>query len=53
MAATAGTQLWFEGVRTNQTGTIRDFVLPALRPGRTFTCDIRAQWTAPDGHVVD
>jgi uncharacterized protein (TIGR03000 family) len=44
----AAAQLWFEGVRMNQTGTIRDFVSPALQPGRTFTYDIRAQWTPVD-----
>ncbi len=38
-------ELWFENVRTLQTGTARRFVSPPLLPGRSYVYDVRAVWT--------
>jgi uncharacterized protein (TIGR03000 family) len=46
-------EVWFEGDKTSQTGSDRSFVSPQLQPGKSFTYDIRARWTGPDGKVVD
>jgi uncharacterized protein (TIGR03000 family) len=37
-------EVFFEGTRTQQTGTEREFVSPELTPGRTFTYHIRTRW---------
>ena len=39
----ADAEVWFEGVKTKQTGTERRFVSPPVLPGR-YTYDIRATW---------
>jgi uncharacterized protein (TIGR03000 family) len=46
-------QVWVEGAKTQQTGSLRHFVSPALTPGQDFTYDIRARWTDENGNVVD
>jgi uncharacterized protein (TIGR03000 family) len=46
-------EVWVEGVKTQQTGSLRHFVSPPLTPGREFSYDIRAKWTDKDGKVVD
>jgi len=46
-------QVWVEGAKTQQTGSLRHFVSPALTPGQNFTYDIRARWTDENGNVVD
>jgi len=46
-------EIWFEGDRTMQTGTQRQFVSPPLDRGRKFTYDVRARWTDGNGKVVD
>jgi uncharacterized protein (TIGR03000 family) len=38
-------QIWFEGQKTNQQGSYRNFISPPLDPGKDYTYDIRAQWT--------
>ncbi len=40
-----GTELWFNGTKTSVTGTKREFVTPALTPGKDFTYEIKARWT--------
>jgi uncharacterized protein (TIGR03000 family) len=45
-------EVWFEGVKTKQTGKEREFVSPVLPEGKNFTYEIRAKWTA-DGKVVE
>jgi len=40
-----GAEIWFEGSKTSQTGSVRTFVSPAVQPGKSFTYDIRARWT--------
>jgi uncharacterized protein (TIGR03000 family) len=49
----ANAEIWFEGDKTNQTGTERNFVSPALETDKSFTYDIRARWTDGGGKVVD
>jgi uncharacterized protein (TIGR03000 family) len=49
----ADAQIWVEGAKTKQTGTVRDFVSPPLTPGQDYRWDIRAKWTDETGHVVD
>jgi uncharacterized protein (TIGR03000 family) len=49
----ADAQIWIEGVKTKETGTVRDFVSPPLTPGQDYTYDIRATWTDEAGHAVD
>jgi uncharacterized protein (TIGR03000 family) len=45
--------VWLNGTRTTQNGTRREFMSSGLVPGRTYTYEIAAQWTGPDGKVVD
>jgi uncharacterized protein (TIGR03000 family) len=40
----ANAELWFEGVKTTSTGSIREFQSPPLSLGR-YTYEIRARWT--------
>jgi uncharacterized protein (TIGR03000 family) len=37
-------RLWFDGVLTSQTGTIRTFGTPELKPGKTFKYDVKVRW---------
>jgi len=46
-------EVLFEGERTSQTGAERRFISPPLQPGKTFTYDIRARWTGPDGKPME
>ena len=48
-----GAEIWFEGEKTSQTGSVRVFASPAVQSGRSFTYDVRARWTSADGKVVD
>lgn len=45
-------QIWFDGEKTDKTGTLRQFVSPPLDPGRDYAYDVRARWTE-DGREVD
>ncbi len=38
-------ELWFNGVKMQQTGLKRQFVTPDLTPGKTFTYQLRAKWS--------
>jgi uncharacterized protein (TIGR03000 family) len=38
------TELWFNGVKMQQTGLKRQFVTPDLTPGKVFTYQLRARW---------
>ena len=46
-------EVWFDGDRTSQTGTLRHFESPTLESGRTYTYQIRARWTDAEGKPVD
>src|SRR5262249_12189711 len=43
---------WFNGVLTEQKGTERSFVSPAITPGQDYTYEIRARWIS-NGQPVD
>src|SRR5262249_8954881 len=40
-----GATLWFDGNKTQQTGSVRSFVSPPLAAGRNYVYNVRAQWT--------
>jgi uncharacterized protein (TIGR03000 family) len=40
----AAAELWFEGVRTKQTGALRRFTTPPLTPGERYAYQVRATW---------
>ena len=40
----ADAAIWFDGVKTTQNGSAREFVSPPLAPGREYTYEIRARW---------
>jgi uncharacterized protein (TIGR03000 family) len=46
-------QIFVDGAKTSQSGSSRSFVTPALEPGKTFSYEMRVQWTAPDGLMVN
>jgi uncharacterized protein (TIGR03000 family) len=41
----ANADLEFEGQKTQQKGSMREFVSPPLTPGKDYTYDIKARWT--------
>jgi uncharacterized protein (TIGR03000 family) len=45
-------ELWFNGTKTSQTGTQRDFVSPVLTLGKNYTYEVKARWTE-DGKPVE
>jgi uncharacterized protein (TIGR03000 family) len=45
-------EVWFEDVKTQQTGATRRFVSPPLVPGTDYSYAIRARWTV-DGRAVE
>jgi uncharacterized protein (TIGR03000 family) len=46
-------EIFVDGVKTSQTGSSRSFVTPPLEPGKTFSYEMRVQWTATDGLIVN
>jgi uncharacterized protein (TIGR03000 family) len=40
----AGAEVWFNGAKTSQTGTEREFVSPTLVPGKEYTYEVRVRW---------
>jgi len=40
----ANAQLWIDGYKTTQTGTMRHYTSPPLTPGMNYSYDIRARW---------
>jgi uncharacterized protein (TIGR03000 family) len=45
-------EVWFEGTKTTQLGTVRQFRSPPLDPDSTYTYTVRARWTQ-NGEVKD
>jgi uncharacterized protein (TIGR03000 family) len=41
------------GTQTNQNGPRREFMSSGLTPGRSYTFVVTAQWTEPNGQVVE
>jgi uncharacterized protein (TIGR03000 family) len=50
--APAGAEISFDGVKTKQKGTARQFVSPPLPPGRRFAYQVRASWREDGREVV-
>ena len=48
----ADAELWFDGQKTTQTGPVRRFETPPLKPGQEYGYEIRARWME-DGHEVN
>jgi len=46
-------EVWFQGKKTTQTGTLRRFVTPPFSPGTTFTYELRIRYTDASGEVQD
>jgi uncharacterized protein (TIGR03000 family) len=44
--------VWVDGDRTRQTGPSRDFVTPTLKPGTTYSYQVKARWME-DGKPVE
>jgi uncharacterized protein (TIGR03000 family) len=44
-------ELWFNGTKTTQTGPQREFVSPALTPGKHYSYEIKARWQENDKTV--
>lgn len=40
----ANADIWFDGTKTTQTGTVRHFVSPPLDAGRAYSYEIRGRW---------
>jgi uncharacterized protein (TIGR03000 family) len=40
----ADAEIWFDGAKTVQAGTVRRFVSPPLTPGRDYSYEVRAKW---------
>jgi uncharacterized protein (TIGR03000 family) len=40
-----GATIWFDGEKTTQTGTFREFMSPPLEPGQKYSYEIKAIWT--------
>jgi uncharacterized protein (TIGR03000 family) len=48
----AGAKLWFDDKPTMQTGAVRYFESPALKPGHEYSYEVKAQWRDADGKEV-
>jgi uncharacterized protein (TIGR03000 family) len=46
-----GAYVWVQGQQTRQSGTVREFVSPPLKPGQTYKYDVKVQWTENDKPV--
>jgi uncharacterized protein (TIGR03000 family) len=52
MKVPADAEVWFEGVKTTQTGPVRDFVSPPLDTGKSCFYQVRTRWTE-NGRMVE
>jgi uncharacterized protein (TIGR03000 family) len=48
----ANAEIWFDGQRTFQRGSLREFESPPLGPGKEYIYRLRARWTE-DGKTMD
>jgi uncharacterized protein (TIGR03000 family) len=46
-------EVMVDGIKTRQTGTVRDFVSPPLTPGKNMTYTIAVRYTDADGKPVE
>ena len=44
MVPSADTELYFNGIKTQQTGLKRSFTTPELEPGKAYSYEVRARW---------
>jgi uncharacterized protein (TIGR03000 family) len=49
----ADAQVWFNGEKTTQTGTLRHFVSPPLTVGRQYTYEVRAAWKESGREITE
>jgi len=49
----ADAEVLFDGGRTSQTGTVREYVSPAMTPGQTYTYHITVRYRGADGKLVE
>src|SRR5262249_23718287 len=49
----ADAEVWFGQGKTKQTGAVREFVSPALTPGKDFVYEVKARWMKGDKEVVE
>jgi uncharacterized protein (TIGR03000 family) len=47
----AAAEIWFDGEKTSQTGAVRHYQSPALRPGPGYVYTLRARWQEGNGTV--
>jgi uncharacterized protein (TIGR03000 family) len=40
----AGAEIWFDGAKTSQSGTVRQFLTPPLDPSRHYHYEMRLHW---------
>jgi uncharacterized protein (TIGR03000 family) len=48
----AKAEVWFDGSKTSETGSLRSFVTPPLERGKEYSYEIRTRWTE-DGRPVE
>jgi uncharacterized protein (TIGR03000 family) len=48
----ANAEVWFDGSKTSQSGSLRPFVTTPLEPGKDYSYEIRARWTQ-DGRAIE
>ncbi|HYT93608.1 MAG TPA: TIGR03000 domain-containing protein [Gemmataceae bacterium] len=46
-------EVWVDGMRTTQSGSVREFASPPLTPGKSFTYLISVRYRAADGQTVN
>jgi uncharacterized protein (TIGR03000 family) len=48
----ADAKVWFGKTATKQSGEMRDFESPSLKPGKEYTYDVKVQWREGDREVT-
>jgi uncharacterized protein (TIGR03000 family) len=46
-------ELWIDGVKSNQSGTMRAFVTPELQAGKQYAYELRATWSDQGRQVTE
>jgi uncharacterized protein (TIGR03000 family) len=41
----ANAEVWIDGAKTNQTGSLRQYISPPIEPGRPYAYKVEAKWT--------
>jgi uncharacterized protein (TIGR03000 family) len=49
----ADAEVFFDGAKTSQTGTVREYVSPAMPPGQTYTYHITVRYRGANGKLVE